>query len=181
MVLRLVIGFSDGPGASVGIRLLQKLRSLPLETHLVMSAGADAAIAQQTGMAASDVRALATRNYDPRNQAARISSGSYQMCGMVVVACGESTLACIAIGYADTLLHRAADVTMKEARPLILAMHGAPSGAIEQHLRTLADVPKVQLRRLADGLEGDQSAIDAIVSDLLEPFRFDTLLVAAGQ
>ena len=125
---RVVVGLTGGPGAAFGVRLLEVLARLPVETHLVMCRSASRAIAPETGRVPDEVRGLADRVYAERNQAARISSGSFLTLGMAIAPCSPSTLSSIGLGLATNLVHRAADVTIKEGRPLVLLVPGGGLG-----------------------------------------------------
>ncbi len=122
----LVVGISGASGAIYGIRLLEALRALGVETHLVMTKAARVTIAQETDYTVRAVEQLATRSYSPENIGAPIASGSFPALGMVVAPCSIKTLSGIAHAYTDNLLTRAADVTLKEGRPLILAVRETP-------------------------------------------------------
>lgn len=123
---RLVVGITGGSGAVLGIRLLQALQNGPVETHLVLSPTAEQTIAHETDWKAIDVRALAGAVYDYADLSARIASGSFPTLGMVVIPCSIKTLSAVASSYADNLLARAADVTLKEGRELVLVVREAP-------------------------------------------------------
>jgi 4-hydroxy-3-polyprenylbenzoate decarboxylase len=135
---RLVIGISGSSGAILGIRLLEALRPTPIETHLVVSPSARLTIEQETDWAVSDVLALADQHYAPRDISAAIASGSFQTLGMVVIPCSMKSLSAIANSYADDLLSRAADVTLKEGRPLVLVVRETPLHAGHIRLMSLA-------------------------------------------
>jgi 4-hydroxy-3-polyprenylbenzoate decarboxylase len=123
---RLVVAITGASGAILGIRLLQALRPLGIETHLVLSAAARVTIAQETDWKASDVLALADVTYNPADIGAAIASGSFATRGMLVIPCSIKTLSAIANSYTDELIARAADVTLKEGRPLILVVRETP-------------------------------------------------------
>ncbi len=123
---RLVVGISGASGAILGIRLLEILQPMEIETHLVLSHAARVTIAQETGRAISEVQALADVNYNPADIGAAIASGSYETMGMVIIPCSIKTLSAVANSYADDLLSRSADVSLKEGRPLILVVREAP-------------------------------------------------------
>lgn len=125
---RLVIGISGSSGAILGIRILQILRSAApdIETHLVLSRASRLTITEETDWKVSDVLDLADVTYSISDIGAAIASGSFTTLGMVVVPCSIKTLSAIANSYADDLLVRAADVTLKEGRPLILVVREAP-------------------------------------------------------
>lgn len=124
---RLVVGLSGASGVVYGIRLLEALRDQPdIETHLVVSGGALRTIELETDTTLSDVAALADHVHDARNLAAPVSSGSFQTMGMIVAPCSMKSLSGIANSYSDNLLVRAADVTLKERRPLVLLPRETP-------------------------------------------------------
>jgi 4-hydroxy-3-polyprenylbenzoate decarboxylase len=123
---RLVVGISGASGAILGIRLLEVLRSLEIETHLVISPAAETTIIQETDWKVEDVLALADVTYPFREIGASIASGSYPTLGMVVIPCSVKTLSAIANSATDDLISRAADVTLKEGRPLVLVFRETP-------------------------------------------------------
>lgn len=124
---RLIIGISGASGAIYGVRLLQVLRDVvDVETHLVMSAAARQTTALETDLSVREVQALANVNHDARDIAASISSGSFQTAGMVILPCSIKTLSGIVHSYTDGLLTRAADVVLKERRPLVLCVRETP-------------------------------------------------------
>src|SRR5581483_8044385 len=125
---RLVVGLTGHPEAGLGVRLLELLRDAPIETHLVMCGCARDWVARTTGRTAEDVSRLADHVYDEANQAAKISSGSFLTAGMIVAPCSSRSLGSIAIGYASNLIHRAADVTLKEGRRLVLLVPASALG-----------------------------------------------------
>src|ERR1051326_8924435 len=122
---RLVIGISGASGAIYGARLLDLLRPLPVETDLVMSRSAEMTVALETDLKPADLRARADVVYGIGDMAAAISSGSFPTIGMIVAPCSVRSMAEIATGATTTLLTRAADVTLKERRRLVL-MGGEP-------------------------------------------------------
>jgi len=163
---RVVVGLTGGPGAAFGVRLLEVLAALPVETHLVMCRCASRAIARETGRAPEQIRALADRVYAERNQAARISSGSFLTLGMAIAPCSASSLASIGLGLATNLVHRAADVTLKEGRPLVLVVPGDGLGPLrDDALRRLARTPRVALVR-PRGARPEE--VDAAVREVVE-------------
>jgi 4-hydroxy-3-polyprenylbenzoate decarboxylase len=132
---RLVVGISGASGVIYGVRLLELLQPLPVETHLVMSRSAEVTLTLETGMKAAAVRALADVVHAAGNMAAPIASGSFKTCGMVVAPCSVRSMAEIASGTTTTLLTRAADVTLKERRRLVLLVRETPLHT--GHLRTM--------------------------------------------
>jgi 4-hydroxy-3-polyprenylbenzoate decarboxylase len=123
---RVVIGLSGASGAVYGVRLLTALRPLDVETHLVVTHQGTVTLAHEMGMTLDDVAALATHHHEIEDLSAPIASGSFATEGMVVAPCSVKTLSAVANSYADNLLTRAADVTLKEGRPLILAVRETP-------------------------------------------------------
>ena len=123
---RLVVGITGASGAILGIRLLEILRPMDIETHLVVSPAARTTIAQETEWKVGDVLALADVTYSFQDIGADIASGSYSTLGMLVIPCSVKTLSAIANSYTDDLISRAADVTLKEGRPLLLVFRETP-------------------------------------------------------
>jgi 4-hydroxy-3-polyprenylbenzoate decarboxylase len=133
--MKLVVGMTGATGAVLGIRLLQALQALGVETHLVLSQWARATIEMETDYTAREVLALADRVHGPKDQAAAISSGSFRTDGMVVAPCSMKTVAAVRVGYGEGLIARAADVTIKERRRLVLVPRETPLSEI--HLDNL--------------------------------------------
>jgi 4-hydroxy-3-polyprenylbenzoate decarboxylase len=131
---RLVVGISGASGVILGIRLLEMVRQLDIETHLIVSPAANVTIAQETKWKISDVLALAEKSYNHADIGAAIASGSFNTQGMVVIPCSIKTLSAIANSYADDLTTRAADVTLKEGRPLLLVVRETPLHPGHLHL-----------------------------------------------
>jgi 4-hydroxy-3-polyprenylbenzoate decarboxylase len=124
---RLIVGISGASGVIFGVRALQVLRAIPLiETHLVLSTAARRTLLEETDWTVDAVEALADVVHNPRDIGASIASGSYRTDGMLVAPCSIKTLSGIANGYADNLLIRAADVCLKERRPLVLMVREMP-------------------------------------------------------
>jgi 4-hydroxy-3-polyprenylbenzoate decarboxylase len=124
---RLIIGISGATGAIYGVRLLQVLKSAPdIESHLVMSKAAERTITYETEFAIPQIRALADASYNIADIGATISSGSFQTEGMIIAPCSMKTLAAVAHSLSIDLLGRAADVILKERRPLVLLVREAP-------------------------------------------------------
>lgn len=135
MTLRLVVGITGASGAIYGVRLLERLQELPVETHLIVSRWARVTIEHETGSTYNQVKALADVVYGEGDQAAAVSSGSFLTRGMVIAPCSMKTLAAIANGFSHNLLCRAADVHLKERRPLVLAVRETPLSSV--HLRNM--------------------------------------------
>jgi polyprenyl P-hydroxybenzoate/phenylacrylic acid decarboxylase-like protein len=133
---RLIIGISGASAPQLAWAVLKALHlSLAVETHLVLSAGAEKTIAAEMGLTRDDFEALADVSYHPSNMGAAISSGSFQTMGMVVVPCSMKTLASIATGVSSDLVARAADVCLKERRRLVLVTRETPLNLI--HIRNM--------------------------------------------
>ena len=135
---RLVVGISGASGVIYGIRLLEILRELPVETHLVMSKAAEMTIAYETDRKPAEVKRLATVCHPVGDIGASISSGSFRTLGMLVAPCSVRTMSEIATGVTASLLTRAADVTLKERRRLVLLLRETPLHT--GHLRTMLSV-----------------------------------------
>ena len=133
---RLVVGISGASGVILGIRLLEYLRSTNFETHLVISSAAQLTISQETEWKSGEVLELADKHYDHADVGAAIASGAFPTCGMVVIPCSIKTLSAVANSYSSDLLVRAADVTLKEGKTLVLVVRESP---IHQgHLRLMS-------------------------------------------
>jgi len=138
--MRLIVGISGASGAIYGIRALQALRDLGVETHLVVTDAALETIRLETDFKKADVVELATETHKLADITSKIASGSYQTNGMLVIPCSMKTLAGIASGYSDNLLLRAADVTIKERRRLVLVVRETPLSLI--HIENMAAVTR---------------------------------------
>ena len=139
---RLIVGLSGATGAIYGIRLLEVLRDVEdVETHLIISEAARRTILLETDYTTTQVEALADKLYDFNNTAAAISSGSFKTMGMVVIPCAVKTLSGIANSYGDNLILRAADVTLKERRKLVLVLRETPLHL--GHLRLMTQVTEM--------------------------------------
>jgi 4-hydroxy-3-polyprenylbenzoate decarboxylase len=141
MAERIVVGISGASGADYGVAALEALKRLGVETHLVMSRGARLTLASETSRKVADVEALAHRNYKPDDIAAPIASGSFRALGMLVAPCSIRSLSEIATGVTSTLLTRAADVTLKERRRLVLMVRETPLHL--GHLRSMVAVTEM--------------------------------------
>jgi len=124
--LRIVIGITGATGTVFAIRVLQLLRALGVETHLVMSRWAMATGKYETELSEREILSLATRWYSPRDLSAPIASGSFVHDGMIIVPCSMKTLAAVRAGLCEDLISRAADVSLKEGRKLLLAVRETP-------------------------------------------------------
>jgi 4-hydroxy-3-polyprenylbenzoate decarboxylase len=131
----LIVAITGASGVVYGKRLLELLREKKVETHLIISKAAERVIKHELGMAKDDVEKLADHAYDIDDWSAPIVSGSFKTDGMIIIPCSMKTLAGIAHGYSDNLVLRAADVTLKEKRRLILVPRETPLNVV--HLRNM--------------------------------------------
>jgi flavin prenyltransferase len=138
---RLIVGITGASGTIYGIRLLEMLRGSGIETHLVMSQWAVRTLVHETGYTAAQVQDLAAARYAIGDVGAAIASGSFLTMGMVIAPCSMRTLGAIAHGVWDNLIHRAADVVLKERRRLVLAVREAPLSEI--HLENMLKLARM--------------------------------------
>ncbi|MGC9969475.1 MAG: UbiX family flavin prenyltransferase [Bryobacteraceae bacterium] len=125
--MRIIVAISGASGAIYGVRLVEKLRANPaVELHLLLSRSAERTLHLETGWRAADLRALAHFSYPIADVGARLASGSFPIHGMVVAPCSIRTMSSIAAGISSNLLLRAADVTLKERRKLVLMVRESP-------------------------------------------------------
>ena len=132
---RLIVGISGASGVIYGIRMLETLRDMPVETHLVISKAAEVTLAYETDMKIAAVRELADVTYPESDIAAAISSGSFKTLGMVIAPCSIRSMSEITVGTTASLLTRAADVVLKERRRLVVMVRETPLHT--GHLRTM--------------------------------------------
>jgi flavin prenyltransferase len=123
---RIILAISGASGAIYGLRALEMLKSLNIAVHLVISPLGTHVLNEETGLTPADLAPLAVRIYPPEDLAAPIASGSYPIDGMLIIPCSIKTLSGVANSYADNLVQRAADVCLKEGRPLLLAVRETP-------------------------------------------------------
>ncbi len=137
----LVVGVSGASGVIYGVRLLDACRELGIETHLIVSRAAVLTLAQETSLSVADLAAKARVMWRIGDLAAPVASGSYPTLGMVIAPCSIKTMSEIATGVTASLLTRAADVTLKERRPLVLMVRETPLHL--GHLRTMAQLAEM--------------------------------------
>jgi 4-hydroxy-3-polyprenylbenzoate decarboxylase len=126
-VKRFVVGITGSTGAVYGIRLLERLRALPdTEVHLVISAPGKRTLVEETDWTVQDVEALAHVVHDNKDIGASLASGAFRTAGMAIAPCSMKTVSALANSYADTLIARAADVHLKEGRPLVAVVRETP-------------------------------------------------------
>lgn len=178
--MRIVVAITGSTGAIFGIRTLEALKDLGIETHLVLSAWGEKTIHIETDYKVEEVKQLATVCHDHRNQAASISSGSYPTAGMIIAPCSMKTLAAIAHGLADNLVHRAADVVLKERRKLVLLAREMPLHQVHlQNMLTLTQMGAVIMPPMPAFYNHPQSLDDMvnhIVARTLDQFGIENNL-----
>jgi len=135
---RFVVGISGASGIALGIRLLELLKKTDVESHLVMTRSAKLTLGYETALAPADVAKLADVVHSDSDLGASLASGSFKTMGMIIAPCSMKTLAAIATGYTDSLIARAADVTLKERRRLVLMVRETPLHL--GHIRSMAAV-----------------------------------------
>jgi flavin prenyltransferase len=138
---RLIVGITGATGTIFGVRLLQMLHGSGVETHLILSKWAARTLVHETSHSVQEVEAFATHAYKLADQGAAVSSGSFTNLGMVIVPCSMRTLAAIAHGLGDNLIHRAADVVLKERRKLVLVVRESPFNDI--HLENMLKLSRM--------------------------------------
>ena len=161
---RLIVAITGASGTIYGVRLLEMLQSTGIETHLVMSRWGARTLVHETHYTPEQVNALATVVHPLTDQGATISSGSFVTMGMVIAPCSVRTLAAIAHGLGDNLIHRAADVVLKERRKLVLAVREAPLSEI--HLENMLKLSRmgVVISPPVPALYSRPSSIDEMVN-----------------
>jgi flavin prenyltransferase len=138
---KLIVGITGATGAILGVRLLQLLRSAGVETHLIVSKWGIQTLAHETPYTLDQVQEMAVVSYPSQDQGAAVASGSFLTRGMIVCPCSVRTLAAIAHGHGDNLIHRAADVVLKERRQLVLVVREAPLSEI--HLENMLKLSRM--------------------------------------
>ena len=162
---RLIIGISGASGAIYAIRLLEVLREqTEIETHVVVSSAAKQTISAETDYSLQKVRSISSEFYDNRDIGAAISSGSFRTMGMVVVPCSIKTLSGIAHSYSEDLISRAADVCLKERKPLLLCVRETPLHL--GHLRIMTQAAEIgaQIVPLMPAFYHQPQTVDDIIN-----------------
>jgi flavin prenyltransferase len=139
--MRIIVGISGATGVVYGVRLLERLRDAGVETHLVISRWGVRTLLHETSWTKEAVDALAHATYTPGDMGALIASGSFRTDGMIVAPCSAKTLGAIATGTGDNLIHRAADVVLKERRRLVLVVRETPLSDI--HLENMLKLSRM--------------------------------------
>lgn len=172
--MRLVLAITGSSGVVYGVRLLEACKKLGIETDLVISKAAEILLELELGKKPGELQNLATRSYPPDDLTAPIASGSYRVDGMVIAPCSMKTLGAVANGFASDLISRAADVMLKQGRPLVLVPRETPLNLI--HLENM-----VKLKRAGATIvpaapafyhkpEKISDLVDFIVGRILEMF-----------
>lgn len=182
---RLVIGISGASGTIYGIRMLEFLKKMDIETHLVMSKSAEMTLVYETDYKPKDIKTLASVVHPAADIGASISSGSFATMGMIVVPCSIRTMSEIATGVTSSLMSRAADVVLKEKRRLVLAVRETPlHGGHLRTLTTLADIGAI-IAPIVPAFYNKPKTVDDIINHtvgrLLDLFGIETKLVKRWQ
>ena len=175
--MKLVIGITGSTGVIYGIRMLEVLKEIGIETHLVMSEWAEKCIPMETDYTVDYVKSLATEISDEKNMAASVSSGTHKTDGMIVIPCSMKTLSSIANGYDETLVARSASVILKESRKLIIVARETPLSAINlENMLKLARLGVVIMPPVTEFYTKPNSIndmIDHIVGKCLDQFDIE--------
>jgi len=174
---RLIVGMTGATGAIFGVRLLEILAETDIETHLVVSKWAQRTLEHETGLTLRHLQALADHSYGAAEMNAAISSGSFRTDGMVILPCSVRSLAAIAGGMGDHLVHRAADVVLKERRKLVLVVRETPLNAIHlENMLRLANMGAVMFPPMPAFYNHPKSIedlVDHVVHRVLDQFDID--------
>jgi flavin prenyltransferase len=176
--VRIIIGITGATGTIYGVRLLERLRESGVETHLVISRWGSRTLLHETPYTREHVEAMATVAYAPGDMGASISSGSFRTDGMIIAPCSAKSLAAIAHGFGENLIHRAADVVLKERRRLVLAVREAPFSDIHlENMLKLSRMGAVVLPPLPAFYNHPRTIDDLVdhsVSRMLDQFGLET-------
>lgn len=179
--MRLIVGISGATGIIYGIRLLEALQELQVETHVIMSRWAQENLRLETTYSMDDIFRLATYYYDNTQLGAAVASGSFKTDGMAVVPCSMKSLAAIAVGYSENLLQRAADVIIKERRKLVLVPRETPLSPIHlENMLKLAKTGVVIMPPMPAFYNKPASILEIVdhhVGKILDQFALDNQLV----
>lgn len=177
MVKRLIVGITGATGAIFGLRVLEALKAAQVETHLVLSKWGLQTVEHETGLTMADLQERAAVVHGTGNMAATISSGSFKTLGMIVAPCSMRTVAAIAHGNGENLVHRAADVILKERRRLVLVPRETPLSEI--HLENLLKLARMGVCILPpmpafyNKPASLDDVVDHIVARVLDQFDID--------
>lgn len=175
---RIVVGVSGASGIPIAVELLKAMKEIPeIESHMVMTDAAAVTLQYETGLLLNEFRQLADVFYENTDIAAPVASGSFKTSGMVVVPCSMKTIAGIASGYSDNLLLRAADVTLKERRPLILVARECPLGTLHlENMTKLSHLGAVIMPPIISYYHQPQTVLDItrhMVGKILDSLGYD--------
>jgi len=171
---KLIVGITGATGAIFGVRMLQALRAADVETHLVLSKWGMQTIEHETGLTNAQLHDMASVVHGSGNMAATVSSGSFHTDGMVIIPCTMRTLAAVAHGYGEGLVHRAADVVLKERRKLVIVARETPLSEI--HLENMLKLARMGVTILPpmpafyNKPESVDDIVDHIVARVLDQF-----------
>jgi 4-hydroxy-3-polyprenylbenzoate decarboxylase len=175
--MRVIVGITGATGVIYGVRLLERLRDAGVETHLVISRWGARTLLHETPYSREQIEALAHTAYSTGDMGAAISSGSFQTAGMIIAPCSARTLGAIANGFGDSLIHRAADVVLKERRKLLLSIREAPLSEIHiENMLKLARMGAVILPPVPAFYNNPRSLADIVehtVVRMLDHFGVD--------
>lgn len=176
--MRLVIAITGASGVIYGIRVLETLKKLQVETHLILSEWGEKTIKIETDRTGDYVRSLATKVYEDTNMAAPLSSGSFKMDGMAIVPCSMRTLSSIANGLDDTLISRAGSVCIKEGRKVVIVPREAPLSKIHlENMSKLAGINNIVIMPAMPGFYHRPQTMDDliihVVGKVLDQFGID--------
>src|SRR5687768_13136947 len=176
--MRIIVAITGATGAIYGVRALERLREARVETHLVISRWGARTLLHETPYSREHVESLATVSYAPADMGAAISSGSFHTDGMIVAPCSAKTLAAIAHGFGENLIHRAADVILKERRRLVLMVREAPLSDIHlENMLKLSRMGAVMLPPMPAFYHHPRSLADIVdhtVARILDQFGIET-------
>jgi len=175
--MKIIVAITGATGAIYGVRILQRLRDAGAETHLVISRWGARTLLHETPYSREQVEALATVVYAPGDMGAAISSGSFRTDGMVIAPCSAKTLAAVAHGFGETLVHRAADVVLKERRKLVMVVRETPLSDIHlENMLKLSRMGSVMLPPMPAFYNHPRTVDDVVehtVSRVLDQFGLD--------
>ncbi len=178
---KIIIGITGASGAIYGINLLKTLKTLAIESHLIISKSAHLTIATETNFTKKDIISLADYSYNCGDIGARISSGSFRTNGMIIAPCSMKTLSAIANGFEDNLINRAASVVIKEKRQLALMVRETPLHAI--HLENMLKLSRlgVSICPAVPAFYNKPSSIEDLINHanarILDLFNIDTHII----
>lgn len=178
---KIIIGITGASGAIYGISLLKTLKTLAVESHLIISKAAHLTIATETNFTTKDIISLADYSYNCGDIGARISSGSFRTSGMIIAPCSMKTLSAIANGFEDTLVNRAASVVIKEKRQLAMMVRETPLHAI--HLENMLKLSRlgVSICPAVPAFYNKPSSIEDLINHsnarILDLFSIDTHII----